>query len=324
MSDLTHTHLIKYSPSEFTRDSVAHINDLNIKADDDCVYWLNTYGMTHQTFFHQVIAKNGLDDFLKTLLNTSEHSNKIIELDNALFITIKVISDSSQLETEQMVFVLTPNAVWSIQEKIGSHFEWIRERLKHRKGLSRLKKADYLMFLLMGSLIDNYENTYQKMSEFNGALLEVTKIKPTPDFMKLIEEKKRGLLTLKRAAVSLRNTIVKIESIENIDIERKYFTELKEQGSHLIADIDSELLELDSKINLIFSIQGHHLNEVMKTLTVFSVVFIPLTFLAGIYGMNFEYMPELKWRYGYFALLGVMLAITIVIIVFFKRKKWFS
>ena len=103
----------------------------------------------------------------------------------------------------------------------------------------------------------------------------------------------------------------------------KYFSELKEQTNNLIANIDFELQELESKINMIFSIQGHRLNEVMKTLTILSVIFIPLTFLAGIYGMNFANMPELNWKYGYFLILGLMLVITIISVWYFKKKKWF-
>ena len=105
--------------------------------------------------------------------------------------------------------------------------------------------------------------------------------------------------------------------------EVKYFSELKEQTTNLISNIDFELQELESKINLIFSIQGHRLNEVMKTLTILSVIFIPLTFLAGIYGMNFENIPELKFKYSYFILLAAMVIITLISVWYFKRKKWF-
>ena len=131
------------------------------------------------------------------------------------------------------------------------------------------------------------------------------------------------MLNFKKATMSLRNTIVKLKTINTIEIESKYFTELKEQANNLISEIDFELLELDSKTNLIFSIQGHRLNEIMRTLTLVTVVFIPLTFLAGIYGMNFEHMPELKWHYGYFILMGLMAIITVGIVMYFKNKKWF-
>ena len=121
----------------------------------------------------------------------------------------------------------------------------------------------------------------------------------------------------------LEATITKLEKMEIDGFEVKYFSELKEQTTNLISNIDFELQELESKINLIFSIQGHRLNEVMKTLTILSVIFIPLTFLAGIYGMNFENMPELKFKYSYFILLAAMVIITLISVWYFKRKKWF-
>jgi magnesium transporter len=113
---------------------------------------------------------------------------------------------------------------------------------------------------------------------------------------------------------------MKLENIEIKGFNTKYFSELKEQINNLLTNIDFELHELESKINLIFSIQGHRLNEVMKTLTILSVIFIPLTFLAGIYGMNFENMPELKFQYGYFILIGIMFLIGILIVWYFKQK----
>jgi magnesium transporter len=213
--------------------------------------------------------------------------------------------------------------LWSIQEHEGDYFDWIRERLAENKGIVRKKKTDYLLFLLLESIIDNYQETYQKYAEISADKLDSTFIKPTPEFTSLVEKRKQELFNFKKATLSLRDTIIKLEKIEIDNFDVKYFSELKEQTNNLISNIDFELQELESKINLIFSIQGHRLNEVMKTLTILSVIFIPLTFLAGIYGMNFENIPELKFKYGYFILLGIMVLITIISIWYFKRKKWF-
>ena len=180
-----------------------------------------------------------------------------------------------------------------------------------------------MLFLLIESLIANYEETFEKLLNADGDSIKVTNINPTPYFTKKVEEQKRRMLNFKKATLSLRNTVVKLETISIIPMDSKYFTELKEQANNLIDEIDFELFELDSKTNLIFAIQGHRLNEIMRTLTLVSVVFIPLTFLAGVYGMNFEYMPELKWHYGYLILLGLMAAITVSIVIYFKNKKWF-
>jgi len=177
--------------------------------------------------------------------------------------------------------------------------------------------------LLLESMIDNYQETYEQNAELSADKLNSTHIKPTPEFTTLVEKRKQELFNFKKATLSLRDTIVKLEKVEITNFNVKYFSELKEQTNNLISNIDFELQELESKINLIFTIQGHRLNEVMKTLTILSVVFIPLTFLAGIYGMNFENMPELKAKNGYFILLGIMVLVTIISVWYFKRKKWF-
>jgi magnesium transporter len=174
------------------------------------------------------------------------------------------------------------------------------------------------LFLLLESIIDNYQNTYQENSELNAV-----NIKSTPEFTSLVEKRKQELFNFKKATISLKGTVVKLEKIKIDGFNVKYDSELKKQTNNLISNIDFELQALESKINLIFSIQGHRLNEVMKTLTILSVIFIPLTFLAGIYGMNFENIPELRSENGYFILLGTMVVISIISVWYFKRKKWF-
>ena len=193
------------------------------------------------------------------------------------------------------------------------------------KGLKEyyIASNDYTRLQAIESIIDNYQDTYLENAELSSDKLSATSIKPTPEFTAAVEKRKQELFNFKKATLSLRDTIIKLEKIEIKDFDIKYYSELKEQTNNLISSIDFELQELESKINLIFSIQGHRLNEVMKTLTILSVIFIPLTFLAGIYGMNFENIPELKFKYGYFILLGVMILVTFGAVWYFKRKKWF-
>ena len=321
---LDNTSIISYSTQNHEKADFSTISEIVFSENEATTKWLNTYGIQFHNAFKEVINQNKLDDFLIKLLNDKDHPNKVIILDDLLFITTRVlITDSQKLDSEQMIFVVSKNFLWSIQEKPGDYFGWIRERLEENKGIVRKKKADYLLFLLLESIIDNYQDTYQQNAELSSHKLNSTHIKPTPEFTSLVEKRKQELFNFKKAALSLRDTIVKLEKIEIDGFEVKYFSELKEQTLNLISNIDFELQELESKINLIFSIQGHRLNEVMKTLTILSVIFIPLTFLAGIYGMNFENIPELKLKYGYFILLGIMVIITILSVWYFKRKKWF-
>lgn len=321
---LNNTSIISYSADNYEKTNYNTISEIVFSKNKAATKWLNTYGIQFHEAYKEVINQNKLDDFLIKLLNDEDHPNKVILLVDLLFITTRVlITENNKLDSEQMIFIVSTDFLWSIQERPGDYFGWIRERLEGNKGIVRKKKADYLLFLLLESIIDNYQDTYQENAELSADKLNSTHIKPTPEFTSLVEKRKQELFNFKKAALSLRDTIVKLEKIEIDGFNIKYFSELKEQTLNLISNIDFELQELESKINLIFSIQGHRLNEVMKTLTILSVIFIPLTFLAGIYGMNFENIPELKFKYGYFILLGIMVLITIVSVWYFKRKKWF-
>ncbi|MDO6802699.1 CorA family divalent cation transporter [Wenyingzhuangia sp. 1_MG-2023] len=321
---LDNTSLIKYSKETHECEPIQSIEDISFVSEDKSIHWLNTYGTNYTKEFKQIIHHTYLDDFLLKLISDENHPNKVLELDNVIFVAIKVLkTETDNFNTEQMFFILAPNHLWSIQEQKGDYFEWIRERIRDNKGIVRSKKNDYLLFLLLESIIDNYEETYNSLSSSMTTLMQKSDVRPTPEFTQNVEKEKNTIITFKKAAISLRDIIAKIEKIEHHKINKKFYSELSTQVNNLLNTIDFDLQEMESKINLIFSIQGHRLNEVMKTLTIFSVIFIPLTFLAGIYGMNFKNIPELETEYGYFVLLGVMLLITLVSIYLFKKKKWF-
>jgi magnesium transporter len=321
---LNKTTIIQYADKNYEKSNFSSLSQIDLSDTTNDTKWINTYGFNFHNEFKTVILENNLDDFLIKLLMEEEHDTKVILLDNLLFLTINVLkTEGKHLDEEKMIFMVSPNFLWSIQEKPGDYFGWIRKRLEENKGIVRKKRADYLLYLIIESIIDNYQDTYLKHAEISASELNATYIKPTPEFTSLVERRKQELFTFKKAAISLKNTIVKLEKVKIKGVNTKYFSEIKEQVINLISDIDFELQELESKINLIFSIQGHRLNEVMKTLTILSVIFIPLTFLAGIYGMNFENIPELKSEYGYFILLGIMVLITVISVWYFKRKKWF-
>ena len=316
--------LITYSTDSFERKKIKEVSEVQLNHDPKVIQWFNTYGMDYQKECFRIVREQNLDDFLIKLLSDNEHTNKVIQLENIEFVAIRVLkTDSKKFDSEQMMFVVGPYFLWSIQEKPGDYFGWIRERLELNKGLVRKKNADYLFFLVLESIIDNYQETYERFITVDDQTLQLSEVKPTPEFTAQVEQRKQYLLNFKKAALSLRDTLIKMEKVELKGFKNNYFSEIKEQASNLITDIDFELQELESKINLIFSIQGHRLNEVMKTLTIFSVIFIPLTFMAGIYGMNFTHIPELEHKNGYYILLAVMGIITLISVWYFRRKKWF-
>ncbi len=323
MNCLKQTTLIRYNKDEYSTSTVANSELLVPIQHKDYVQWFNTYGKVSEKCISEIVVQNKLDDFVIKVL-FDKYTNKVIELDNILFVSIEVFMMQEQyFNTEKIAFILNPNFVWSIQDKVGNYFEWIRNKLHDNRGLVRNKKADYLFFLILDTIIDNYEQTFAKISVYNDKLFSNSEIKPTPEFTAIVEERKQELFKLKKTTKALQDTLIKLHKTHLSDFKKQYFEELSEQINSLMSDVDFALKELESKINLILSIQGHRLNEIMKTLTIFSIIFTPITFIAGLYGMNFRNMPELYWHYGYFITLGVMLFISVVIIWYFKRKKWF-
>jgi magnesium transporter len=316
--------LIEYSEKEHFRKAFTPEIIRCLVSKSKKTHWLNTYGLSFFEDVRSVIKENELDDFLVKLMLEPEHRNKLVLLDGLFFLSVNVLlPHEAVVDTEQMYFVVSSSFLWSLQEKKGDYFEAIRERINKGKGLVRKKKADYLLFLIIDSIIDNYADTLKTISSSSPVSSDLSKLNPSPEFIQELEEKKQQFLTLKRSIMSLREVIGKIGQIELPNFETNYFAELKAQSSYVVEDADSELQQLESTLNLSFSLQSHRLNEIMKTLTILSVVFIPLTFLAGIYGMNFKNMPELEMEYAYFYLLAFMFLSAVLSILFFKRKKWF-
>ncbi|MBM1106861.1 magnesium and cobalt transport protein CorA [Aurantibacter crassamenti] len=317
--------LIRYDANHSELKNLTGLESINIKESPDTISWLNIYGFQYAHQIKKIVAQNGIDEFLSYLILDNNHRNKVIELNQCFFLTLKspyYSEDKEEVKFEQLVFIVGDNYVWSVQEVYGDHFEHIRSRLRDNLGVVRKKGADYLFFLLIEAIIDNYYSAFEKLNEDNIGLDNPDDVRPTPEFARLVENQKRQLYQIKRASTSLNEALSHLQLFEFEKFNKKYFDESREQVKMLTDEIDHKLQHLESSINLMFSIQNHRLNEVMRTLTIFSVIFIPLTFLAGIYGMNFENMPELKSKNGYFIVLGVMLLIVLGTVYFIKRKKW--
>lgn len=318
------TEMIRYTATNYSKEFFFDLNDLILNDNLEERKWLNTYGLNFHTQHKQIIKHNKLDDFLTLLITEPDHRNKVLELGNSFFLSIKTLHfQENNFYTEQMLFVVSSNFVWSIQEKKGDYFGDIRNRLENNKGIVRNKKTGYLLYLIIEAIIDSYCNVYENLSSKSLDDLNTKTLSSNPQYVETIEKSKQNLFILKKAIATLRDAVIKLEKIEILSYESQYFVELKEQANYMIDDIDFDLQQLESNLNLIFNMQSHKLNEVMKTLTIFSVIFIPLTFIAGIYGMNFKNIPELNTDYGYFIVIAVMLLITLTSVLFFKKKKWF-
>ena len=193
------------------------------------------------------------------------------------------------------------------------------------RGRIRQKSSDYLLYRLLSCLIDNYfDILYSINKEVNSIEKDINNDRSKFDFNQ-IEQQKRKLLELKKLVTPFKNILTHLENMNTNLIEsdnRRFFHELYDNIVDILDEIDDTKQILDGLSNLYYSIQGQKMNQIMKLLTIISSIFIPLTFLAGIYGMNFEYLPELKWKWGYFIFWGVIITIATSLIIFFKKKDW--
>lgn len=320
--------LFTYNKSEF--QEVKDIDFSNVPEFNDRkkVYWLNVHGIHEADLIKNLGLKHGIHQLvLEDILDTTERP-KMQNYDDYLFFTIKSILPlkGSELEIEHISFILGKNYILSFQERKGDHFEHIRSRIRQNLGLVRERGNDYLLYLLLEAIIDNYFSTMENLETEIYELTTMDESDPDPDIVREIEQYKKLLYQIKKSLHPLKEAVGGLENgICNL-VEKphfKYYNELKEQAMELMETIDALNLKLESGLNLFYSLQGHKMNQIMKTLTVMATIFIPLTFVAGVYGMNFKNMPELVWEWGYISTWVVMIAMVVGMMFYFKKKKWF-
>ena len=213
----------------------------------------------------------------------------------------------------------------SFQNKSSDHFVDVRNRIEKKRGKIRLKGPDFLLFRMLEAIIDNYFEVLEHITETIEELEVKMHENTNANTLKLIELQKRKLIELRKIVIPLKDVTSQLEKTNSDLLENEnhyYFTDLKENCLSVLEEIDVNKQILDGMANLYYAVQGQKMNEIMKILTIVSSVFIPLTFIVGVYGMNFENMPELKYKYGYYTVVGVMFAIAILLIFYFKRNGW--
>jgi len=321
--------LFRYSKEKITEATGLSPEQVQIPAKDNFRYWLNVYGI-HNASGVALICKNlGVDNLtIQDILDVNQRP-KFQEFENYNFFTIKSIlpSNNEAIKSEQISFVLGKDFLVSFQEEKADYFDHIRTRLREGIGIVRDRGEDYLLFLMLEAIMDNYFRTLQilekDIDKFDLIDLETD---PSPLLLKKLEMYRRHVSMIKRTLFPIKEFTQIIERGENRFTEPgnlKYYFELKDICLTLIDTCETIETDLQSHINLFFSIQGQRMNQVMKTLTIVATVFIPLTFIVGIYGMNFHNMPEIGWKYGY---LGVWVVIVICLagmIGYFRKKRWF-
>lgn len=310
-----------------------HLDELKVNIDLEKTNWLNLRGLNDKEIIKSIADFLKIDNFMVSdILNTNKRT-KIEEFNDILFFNIKSllpIENSEKIDVEQISFVLKKDFLVSFQEKSNDFFTHIRERLRTHSGIVRTRNADYLLYLLLEAIIENFFITIENEEDKVEALINLSKTTALPDTLIQIEKHRDNFNFFKRSIIPLRDSLYSIKSIKDDNVFNaiapenfSFFDRLHQKCLELLEQIDYDMITLESASNFYFSNQNHKMNEVMKTLTVVSVLFMPLTFIVGVYGMNFDNMPELHWKYGYFIIVAIMIFLLVGMVIYFKKKNWY-
>lgn len=321
--------LFIYNKSECKENANYTITDFIEFQENENSHWLNIHGIHDLEKIKTFCTKINIHDLaIQDLLDVNQRP-KFQEFENYWFFTLKSIipSSDSELYQEQLSFILGKNYLVSFQERKADYFNHIRERLREDIGIVRERGSDYLLYLLLESILDNYFKTIDDIeSQISESVTIDINVDLSPEIINSTEHFKRQVHQIKKMVIPIKDFIIRTEREKfNFINEKhiKYFYELKDICLSLIDDCEQIEVRLESITNLFFSVQGHRMNQVMKTLTVVATIFIPLTFIAGIYGMNFSNMPELNWKWGYFGVWVIIISVFAGMLIYFKRKKWY-
>ena len=328
-SDEVRIRLIEYSEEQFRERELFTLGDYSPSKDTRVITWINIDGL-HRT---EIIEKIGnlfnLHPLtLEDVVNTGQYP-KIEDYKDYLFIVLKMLFYDGQadgIEVEQVSFCLGPNFVISFQEEAGRDvFDPVRTRIRNGKGKMRTLGADYLTYALIDAIVDSYFIIIEKLGEKIELLEEKVVSEPTQTVLQELHRLKREMIYLRKSVWPIREVISFMERGDSQlihDTVHIYLRDVYDHTIRIIETIEADRDILSGVLDIYLSSISNRINSVMKVLTIIATIFMPLTFIAGVYGMNFKYMPELEWRWGYPSILLLMAFIGISMLVFFRRKKW--
>lgn len=321
-----------YSPSEFRETIVSTPEEcIGIITDAErtnSVVWINVEGLHDVPVIEKIATPIGLHPLVIEDIVSTTQRPKSIDYSSYLHAVIKMLTinhEQHRIESEQVSLILGSHFVISFQERLGDCFDPLRDRIRIGKGRARSSGSDYLFYALIDSVVDHYfvvvEEIDDRIERLEEELLTLAETKHLAD----IHRARRELLDIRRAVWPLREVLQGLIRDEGNLIKETTQIFLRDVYDHAVEVIEVVELLRDTSgglIELYMSQTSNKVNLVMKTLTVIATIFMPLTFIVGVYGMNFDYLPELHWQYGYAAVWAVMITITIAMLIHFKKKEW--
>lgn len=321
--------LIEYNDAGSSRSTLSSVSELeSLPEKSGVIRWVNVDGL-HDIHLIASVGKifNIHPLTLEDIVNTG-HRPKAENFGSYICAIIKMLNyhrAKGVIESEQMSLIILNDHLISFQEQPGDVFDPIRKRIQEGMGRIRHAGSDYLAYALLDTVVDHYYQILESFGEELGELEEELLYNPKQELLERIHELKRETVYLRKQIWPLREAIVMLShNDESIISEqsRIFFRDIHDHTVQIIEIIESYRDILTGLIDLYMSNVGNKMNEVMKVLTIIATIFIPITFVAGIYGMNFKFMPELDWRWGYAGAWGLMLGIVVVMLLYFKKKNW--
>jgi len=320
--------IIDYDEAQFQEKEAETVEECFPFKDKPTVTWINIDGIHQVEIIEKIGTYFGIHSLiLEDIMNTGQRP-KMEDFEDYIFVVVKMIyydEKDNEIKAEQVSLLLGSNFVISFQEREGDVFNPMRERIRKAKGRIRKMKADYLAYALIDTIVDHYFIVLEKLGEKIEGMEEELVTNPTPETLQTIHTLKRELIFLRKSVWPLREVISVLERGESSLIDESTGIYLRDVHDHTIQVIDTIETFRDmvsGMLDIYLSSISNKMNEVMKVLTIIATIFIPLTFVAGLYGMNFKYIPELEWHWGYPISLSVMGAIGMSMVVYFRRKKW--
>jgi magnesium transporter len=320
--------VIDYDMVEIQEWKEATVQECVRLKETSTISWINVDGLSNVDMIKELGEAFGLHPLvLEDILHTGQRP-KIEDYEDYIFITVKMLSFDEKenlVDSEQVSIVLGSNYVISFQEKEGDCFERVRDRIRNSKGRIRKMGPDYLAYSLLDSIIDNYFEVMEGI----GNWIESIDLEISSGFMKdaprIINSMKKQLLIVRRSLWPLReliNTMARSENTLITDAVAIFIRDIYDHTVELIETMETFRDVLSGLLDIHMSSVSNRMNEVMKTLTIIATIFIPLTFIAGVYGMNFANMPELNWDWGYYMVWIVMISLALLLVLYFRRKHW--
>ncbi len=317
--------IIDYNETKFEEKVAQNAEECFPFRQKKSITWINIDGIHDSKIIHDLGEHFGFHPLLLEDIMNNEQRPKIETFEDHIFIILKMLSyDKKQVTTEQISIIIGKNFVISFQEIEGDIFDPIRKRIRENKGKLRKRGPDYLAYSLIDAIVDHYFAVLEKLEE-QIEEAEESIGRPTAETIKIMHQLKRQTILLQRSIWPLREVVSGMMRSESALLKKTTAIYLRDVYDHTIQIMDTietfrDLLAGMMEVYL-FSV-NNRTNEIMKVLTIIGAIFIPLTFITGVYGMNFAFMPALAWEYGYYAVMSGMLIIVLFLLLYFRKRRW--